>query len=66
MGLTPLFWAARNGHKEVVRILLERSDINIEAVDEDGRTPLCVAAQREHEEVVKGTGRAEQRQFQCT
>ena len=53
MGRTPLFWAAENGHEEVVRILLERRDIDIEAADELGRTALCVAAQNGHARVVR-------------
>ena len=52
-GRTPLFRAAENGHEEVVRVLLERNDVNIDAVDRYGQTPLCVAAQRGHKGVVR-------------
>jgi len=37
-GRTPPFFAAENGHEEVVKVLLERNDININA-GVDGQTP---------------------------
>ena len=49
-GRSPLFWAARNGHKEVVKLLLERDDVNPDAADEYGRTPLCEAIENGHRE----------------
>ena len=48
-----LLWAAENGHEEVVRILLERSDINADGPDRGGRTPLMWASGRESEGVVR-------------
>ena len=39
-GLTPLSWAAKGGHEEVVRMLLERDDLDLNAADGRGRTPL--------------------------
>jgi len=39
-GRTPLFSATENGHEEVVKILLERSDVNMEAANKHGITPL--------------------------
>ena len=53
MGNTPLAWAAWNGHEEVVKILLERDDINPEKPSESGHTPLCYAAEGGHEGVVE-------------
>jgi len=43
-GCTPLAWAARNGHQEVVGVLLGRGEVNPEKPDNDGRTPLSYAA----------------------
>ena len=43
-GRTPLGWAARNGHEEVLRALLEWSDVDTDRVDESGLRPLSAAA----------------------
>ena len=53
MGDTPLAWAARNGHKEVVRMLLGRDDIEPDKPGEDGQTPLLLASRNGHEGVVR-------------
>ncbi|CAM9723802.1 unnamed protein product, partial [Laminaria digitata] len=50
---SPLFVAARNGHAEVVGLLLERlgpGDVDVE--DSSGETPLSVACTNGHAEVV--------------
>ena len=52
-GYTPLAWAARNGHEEAVKVLLERGKANPDERDNDGKTPLLLAAWHGHEEVVK-------------
>ena len=51
-GCTPLAWAARNGHEEVVNILLGR-EVNPDKAEHIGRTPLSFAAWYGHEGVVK-------------
>ena len=52
-GITPLEWAARKGHAEVVKVLLDnRADANVSR-HVDGVTPLYIAAQNGHTEVVK-------------
>ena len=51
---TPLIWAAARGHEEVVKMLLERGDVNLDLRDSRWmRTPLIWAAARGHEGVVK-------------
>ena len=52
LGRTPLSWAAERGHETVVRLLVERDDVDINAKDADGRTPLIWSAERGHEAVV--------------
>jgi len=54
MGMTALTWASFRGHDEVVKVLLERGDINPEQPDTRyGQTPLSWAASDGHEGVVK-------------
>jgi len=49
-----LLFAAANGYEAEVRSLLEgRARANIEAGNEDGDTPLLLAAQHGHERVLK-------------
>ena len=48
----PLICAAHEGHLEVVRLLLERG-VNIDVIDEDGKTPLMHAAENGYLNVVE-------------
>ena len=50
---TPLSLAAGNEHEAVVRLLIERGDVDINAKDEDGQTSLIWAAKKGHEAVVR-------------
>jgi len=53
-GITPLYWAAVKGQRELVKLLIDSTDDGLNAkCTEDGDTPLYVAAQNEHIEVVK-------------
>jgi len=52
-GHSPLSWAARNEHEEVVEILLEQGEVNPDKSNDCGQTPLLHAACRGHEGVVK-------------
>ena len=39
-GRTPLSWAAGRGHKDVVKLLVERGDVEADSKDKYGQTPL--------------------------
>ena len=52
-GNTALAWAARRGQEGVVRILVERKDVNPNTPEEDGRTPLSWAAENGHDGIVR-------------
>jgi ankyrin repeat protein len=53
-GQTPLSLAAEKGHEGVVKLLLARSDIQVDSKDTSfGRTPLLLAAKKGHEGIVK-------------
>ena len=51
-GRTPLHWAVRNGHTEVVKLLFA-AGAQIEVRDNDGRTPLILAALHKHTKIMK-------------
>ena len=51
-GCTALSLAAEKGHEGVVKILLEREEVNPDKSDNDGRTPLSYAAVHGREGVV--------------
>ncbi|MDY7029894.1 MAG: ankyrin repeat domain-containing protein [Spirochaetota bacterium] len=51
-GYTPLFWAARDNHEQLVRLLIGHgADVN--AAAKDGKTPLKLAEEEGHQEMVK-------------
>ncbi|KAL6700982.1 ankyrin repeat-containing domain protein [Trichoderma pleuroticola] len=52
-GATPLSYAARNGHKDVVKLFLATDKSNPALRDNNCRTPLLYAAMNGHEGVVK-------------
>jgi len=46
LGRTPVWWAAKRGYSEVVKLLLEREEVNPNQADNRyGRTPLSEAAE---------------------
>jgi len=50
---SPLAWAARYGHEEVVKMLLGREDVDPDELNDNGQTSLSYAAGKGNEEVVK-------------
>jgi ankyrin repeat protein len=52
-GRTPIMWAAENGHVSVVKLLVDRTDVEADFKDQRGKTPLSYAAENGHEAVVK-------------
>jgi hypothetical protein len=61
-GTTPLWWAARNGHEAIVKLLLATSQVEVDVKNRYGETPLMWAALNGHEAVVKlllATGQVE-------
>lgn len=53
LGGTPLLLSVKNGHKDIVQLLLEREDINADLEDCFGRTPLSYAAELGNEALVR-------------
>ena len=53
-GITALAWASGRGHEEVVKILLEREEVDPNQADTAcGQTPLLRAVEEGHEGIVK-------------
>jgi ankyrin repeat protein len=50
---TPLWCAAGNGHKAIVKLLLQTGKVDADSKDRFGETPLSSAANNGHEAVVK-------------
>lgn len=50
---TPLWYAAYEGHTEIVGLLINSYDADVNCQDQCGVTPLIAAVQRGHEDVVK-------------
>lgn len=50
---TPLLWAAKNGHKAIVKLLLDTKKVGVDLKDSTSRTPLSWAAMNGHEAIVK-------------
>ncbi|KAJ7584530.1 hypothetical protein C8J56DRAFT_829768, partial [Mycena floridula] len=50
---TPLAYAAQQGHSDIVKLLLQRDDVNPESCDVDGCTPLSYAAEEGSLDIVK-------------
>ena len=49
-GITPLIWAAPNGHAPMVKLLLE-AGADDEVIDFEGRTALGWTIQNDHEQI---------------
>ncbi|MCJ1272183.1 hypothetical protein MMC22_012091 [Lobaria immixta] len=50
-GQTPLSYAAKYGHEAVVKLLMERDDVETDSKDNNGQTPLSWATWNGHEAV---------------
>ena len=53
VGRTPLSYAAESGNIPIVKLLIERDDIEADSKDNVKRTPLLYAARYGHEDIVK-------------
>ena len=52
-GQTPIHYAAWRGHLEIIRLLMTATDGNLIAQDIFGRTPIDVARQFGHSNIVE-------------
>ena len=52
-GMSPLHWAARNGHVELVELLLQQKDIRKNLKDSNDQTPMLGAAENGFIDIVK-------------
>jgi ankyrin repeat protein len=52
-GETPLWWAAYNGHKEVVKHLLTFDNVNPDSMNIEHRTPLWAAVCSGSEDILQ-------------
>jgi ankyrin repeat protein len=52
-GRTALMWASREGHKQIVQMLLQDKNIEINQQDEDGYTALMLASINGHKDIVQ-------------
>ena len=43
---SPLWYAAKNGHLEIMQLFLVWVDVNVNAKDKDGQSPLLYAAEK--------------------
>ena len=50
---TPLSYAPYFGHKEIVQLLLDRTNVEADSKDTRGKTPLLYAAFQRHEGIVR-------------
>lgn len=51
-GITPLYWAAQNGYRDIVSLLL-RNGARPDSVTARGDTPLSVAKENGHNDIVE-------------
>lgn len=51
-GKTPLHWAAKNGHMDIVEYLIQQQGLDADEQDNEGKTPLHYAVLEDHEEIV--------------
>jgi ankyrin repeat protein len=52
-GQTPLYIACYNGHTATVELLLQKENIQVDKANKYGKTPLLIAAQSRHHDIVK-------------
>jgi len=52
-GWTPLLWAAARGCEDIVRLLVDRNDVDVNATGTDGQSPLSQAAKKGYEAIVR-------------
>lgn len=50
--MTPLHWASKQGHPEIVKLICQKYRVNINSQDNYGRTPIYIACENRRNDCI--------------